>query len=369
MFRILYPLKDTTIFDRYPDTNTGIDQILELTKNTLGTPYSTVLSEEVGWENTYNSRILIKFDLTPIQTINTENRNLTSSTYLKLITTEAQALPIEYTIYAYPIAEDWRNGQGNYNDDPAVKNGATWNFKSEYNTNDSWSRSYQYQDTYISGGGSWHTSSYATQSFSLDDPNINLDITSIMRSHLSGSIVNNGIIIKHSSAAETGSDVYGSLKFFSKESHTVHIPKLIYYYDNSGTYTGSFNSSSLIGENFIIHAKNLKASYRPFDDITLRFRVRELYPEQTYQSASSDYSSLRLPTSSYYSIIDSVTNIPIVDYNEVGTRILADDYGHYIRINFNNFLSERYYKILYKIVSSDGQVQIIDSKHDFKVRK
>jgi len=369
MFRILYALKDTTIYDKYPDTNTGIDQIIELTKNTLGQPYQTVLSEELGWEQTYNSRILIKFDLTPIQTINNENTVNSSSAYLNLISTEAINLPTDYTLYAYPLAEDWRNGQGNYNDDPAVKNGASWNFKSDYNTYDTWSRSNQYQDTFITGGGSWYTSSFATQSFSFDDPNISMNVTRILNSHLSGSIINNGIIIKHSSAAETGSDIFGSLKFFSRESHTIYLPKLVYYYNTGSPYTGSFTTASLVSGDFVIHCKNLKVSYRTFDDVSLRYKVRELYPEQTYQSSSIDYTGLRLPETSYYSIIDTVTNTPIVDFNEIGTKIQKDDYGHYIRINFINFLPERYYRIIYKVITDDGQTMILDHKHDFRISK
>lgn len=367
MFRIIYPLKDATIFDRYPERNTGVDQIIELTKNTRGAPYQSVITEEMPWPETYNSRILMKFDMTPFQTIFSENSISSYSTYLKLFPTEAEALQNEYTIYSYPVAEDWRNGNGNYNDKPEISNGVTWYWKSGENVADTWTPGNGYESTFITGGGSWHTSSFATQSFSFEDPEINMNVSAIVDKWLSGSISNHGFIIKHSTAAETDANEYGSIKFFSKDTHTIYLPKLILYYSES-TYTGSFTSASLVGDDYVIHAKNLKSSYREFDDVKIRYTIRDLYPEQTYQSSSADYSSLRLPTTSYYSIVDSVTGITIVDFNTVGTKIQMDDYGHYIRINFANFLPERYYKIRYKVIA-DGQTRIIDPKHEFRISR
>lgn len=365
MFRILYPLKDTTIYDRHPERNTGIDQILELTKNTRGAPYQSVYTEEVPWPETYNSRILMKFDLTPFQTIFSENSITSYSTYLSLFTTEARALQNEYTLYAYPIAEEWKNGNGNYNDSPEISNGATWYWKSGESVADTWTPGNGYEDTYITGGGSWHTSSFATQSFEFDDPTVNMNVSTIVDSWLSGSISNYGFIIKHSTTAETDAETYGTLKFFSKDTHTIYLPKLILYYSEP-TYTGSFTTASLVSNDYVIHAKNLKRIYKTYDDHKIRYNIRDAFPSQTYQSSSSAYSSKRLPSTSYYSILDSVTGITIVDFNTVGTKINMDDYGHYIRITFANFLPERYYKIIYKVVQ-DGETKIFDYNHEFKV--
>lgn len=368
MFKIIYPLKDTTIYDRYPEKNVGIDQIIEITKYTQGDSYQSSITENYPWPETYNSRILMKFDLTPIQTVLTEFNPTSIQSKLILIPTEAESLQNEYTLYAYPIAEDWRNGNGNYNDSPAVNNGVSWYYKTNGATLDEWSTSHQYQQTHISGGGSWYTSSVASQSFSFEEPTVNMDITNILHRWLSSSITNNGIIIKHSEDAETNTDIYGSLKFFAKETHTIYIPRLVTYISET-TYTGSFTTASLIGPEteYIIHARNLKTRYKLSDDVKVRYRIKDVFAEQTYQSSSIlDYASLRLPTSSYYSIVDSITNIPMVDFNTVGTRINTDDYGHYIRINFNNFLPERYYKIVYKIINDEG-TRIIDPKHEFKV--
>ena len=56
MYRIFFAERDTTLYERYPTQNTGIDQILELTKIASGSKYFGVMQS-----NTYNSRILLDF--------------------------------------------------------------------------------------------------------------------------------------------------------------------------------------------------------------------------------------------------------------------------------------------------------------------
>ena len=58
MNRIYYAERDTTIYEQYPERNTGIDQILELEKITSGS-----LNSRTGFidANTYNNKILIDF--------------------------------------------------------------------------------------------------------------------------------------------------------------------------------------------------------------------------------------------------------------------------------------------------------------------
>jgi len=42
MFRIFYASKDTTLYERYPDYNTGLDEVLEIGKR-LGNEGNTLL--------------------------------------------------------------------------------------------------------------------------------------------------------------------------------------------------------------------------------------------------------------------------------------------------------------------------------------
>ena len=94
-------LQDTTIYQSDPYRNTGLDQILELHKE--GDVTSSDLTE---------SRILIKFDLTPLTAILSENSiSINSiSASLKLHTVQESELPTTYAIEARPIAVDWNPG-------------------------------------------------------------------------------------------------------------------------------------------------------------------------------------------------------------------------------------------------------------------
>ena len=56
MYRIFYAEKDTTLYEKYPKQNTGIDQILELTKIASGSKLNGIIQA-----NQYNTRFLIDF--------------------------------------------------------------------------------------------------------------------------------------------------------------------------------------------------------------------------------------------------------------------------------------------------------------------
>ena len=55
MYKILYPKKDATLYERYPDRNTSIDQILELTKLTIGESVVNVKSSTLKYPSTPSS--------------------------------------------------------------------------------------------------------------------------------------------------------------------------------------------------------------------------------------------------------------------------------------------------------------------------
>ena len=93
-----------------------------------------------------------------------------------------------------------------------------------------------------------------------------------------------------------------------------------------------------------------------------------MFPTKTYATSSVANQQLKLPTTSYFSIVDYVTNTEIVPYNTIGTKIQTDDKGHYIKLDLTNFLPTRYYKILFKIVL-DGDTHIIDNNFNFRVEK
>lgn len=369
MFQVLYPEKDTTIYSQFPDKNTGTDQILELVKNTIGSPSLDNDLNDVYYSDTYISRILIKFDLSQL------NSNINNAQYyLVLRATEATNLPIEYTVEARPLSGSFINGTGYYNNNPSITNGSSWTYKTSKLEGKQWLTSSFNSGTTasygnIAGGSTWYTSSICSQSFSYDPADIRMDVTNIVKQWLSGSISNDGFVVKLPDSKEFDTSVFGSLKFFSKDSHTIFIPRLEAYWDDSVlTGTGSFTEVN--DESFVINCKNLQEYYTNQSKARVNLSVRDLYVQQTYATSSNYLVSKRLPISSYFQIQDVVTDEIIVPFHPSGTRVNCGDSGNYIKFDCFGLLPERYYKLVFKAEFENGEiVKVIDDNHQFKIRR
>lgn len=362
MYKITFPQKDATIYEKYPTLNSGIDQIIELTKFATGEQVDDVVDEYATWQQTFNSRILMQFDVTGL--------NSNAEHYLNLKTTETLSIPTDYTLYAYPLAEPWKNGNGNYHDRPIITNGASWQFRSNYNEQDEWNESSgSMLWASVTGGGSWNSDYECTQSFSNDNADVLINITPIINAWIENDIPNYGLILKHSAAGELNNDIFGSIKFFGRESHTIYIPKLQSYWNPNADYTGPFTGSADIEDDYVIYFKNLQDTYRVDETSKVRLGVRDVYPEQSYDRNYNQITQKKLPETTYYSIIDHVTKTPFVEFNTIGTKIQTDDNGHFFELDTSNFLPERYYSIIFKI-ERDGSSNIYrNSNFSFRVTR
>ena len=91
----IFPIKDATIYSDYPHLNSGIDEILDISKQ-LSRVYDNQSAAR---------RILIKFDQEPITTIinNASSSAVTSS--LKLFAANVSGLPSDITLIINPISQ------------------------------------------------------------------------------------------------------------------------------------------------------------------------------------------------------------------------------------------------------------------------
>ncbi len=366
MIRLFYAEKDTTLYEKYPEQNTGIDQILELTKIASGSNFQGKIQG-----NTYNSRFLIDFgsEITKIATAVTsgeipsfnKNQNTSASAYLKLYAANATDLLQSYDINAYPVSESWVNGGGNYSDLPIQKYGASWYYRSSNDIADQWKTGSAHSvgqmgttETSI-GGGTWVTGSYykASQSFQNESPDIRMDVTDIVNYWIkSGSSTNNGFIVKRPSADEISGEVLGKLQFFGRESHTIFVPRLEVCWDDQNK--NSLETNNITSDTYVTYFKNIKNEYRTSEIARLRIGVRPDYPTKTYSTSSFYKTDERLPVSSSYSIYDSVTNDVIIKdeniYSNSTTKVSSDENGSYIDLRMDSFMPERYYKIQIKCI-------------------
>ena len=379
MIHLYYPERDSTIYERYPNRNTGIDQILELTKIASGSLFD---GEVQG--NTYNSRILIDFgsqitaisdaiasgDIPPIGLI----ANNSASVFLTMKVANATDLPQNYTLYAFPLYENWTNGNGNFNDTPEQRNGVSWYYKDNATQATTWvtgsAPSYNdYSATIIQGGGAWYTGSgfEATQTFTDGNIDMRMDVTDIVKKWISGEIVNNGFIIKRSKTDERSDEIFGSLKFFGLDTHTIYVPRLeVTWKDAIQTGVGSI--SEITGDIYVPYIKNIRNEYREDERAIFRIAARPAFPARTYITTSNYLTEYRLPTSSYYSIMDSVTNETIIPFDNNSTQLSCDINGSFFKLRLNTFQPERYYKIILKVERSSGDdVQTFGEGFYFKV--
>lgn len=382
MIQLYYPERDTTLYERFPDKNTGIDQMLELIKITSGSLFNGEVQA-----NTYNSRILLDFgsqitaisgaissgDIPPIGLI----ANGSSSVYLTMKLAYATDLPYSYNLHAYPLFENWTNGTGNYNDVPETRNGASWYYTNNSTQATRWATgsapSYNdYSVTNTLGGGAWYTGSgyEASQTFEAGtNPvlDVRMNVTDIVKKWVDGTISDYGFIIKRSTSDERSNVIMGTLKFFGLNTHTIYIPRLEVLW-NDTVLTGTGSKSEITDDIYVPYIKNIRNEYRESDKAIFRIGARPQFPQRGYTTSSHYTVDYRLPTSSYYSIQDAVTNETIIPFDTVATKISCDNNGSYFRLRLNTFQPERYYKIVLKVERSAGDdVQTFSDGFYFKV--
>jgi len=359
MVNIFYPLKDATIYESKRDANTGMDSILELQHATSGTGYQ-------------NSRILLKFDQNEISQFITEY-GITSASYnLSLYTARIEESPIEVLIETLPVSGAWENGTGNTNDNVTIKNGTSWVWRDfsgsiQWVTTGSALNSFSFNS--VTGGGTWHTQSIykVTNSIANVKNDLNINVTPIFTAYHTGSLVNDGIIIKLASQSETSNYPFYSYKFFANESNTIYSPKLKLIWDDSSYITGSL---SLIDTNkeFVIYSR-IKEVYNQDEKTKIRIFARPKFIERTYSTQSQHLINYRLPSSSYYEIRDTVTDDIIIPFDETGTKVSCDSTGNYFNLFMTNFQPERFYRILIKVKISSFEEYVIDDGMYFKVAR
>jgi hypothetical protein len=377
MFRIFYAEKDATLYESVPTLNTGIDEILEVGKriNTSGDAY-------------VRSRSLLKFDMSEIQsTLTKYSTTLDSCKFvLQLYTSHAKTLSSEYTVEAKIAYDSWVNGVGFENSSPSITDGVSWQYPA---SGSSWTTSGDVTTSLkITGsqGGSWiyqsgsasydltqYDQSFYTQpgleeqeSFTYRPTDINMDVTDAVKLWINGSagttISNNGFLLKFSDADEASGDTTGYVRFFSRETHTIYVPKLTMYWDQSA-YSSTLDAVDL--ESNIIYPK-INKSYKDTEIARIRFYGRDKYPQKSATNLFPLQTVKRLPETTYYSVVDAATDETIIPFDDIYTKVSCDNTSNFIYLDMNGLMPERYYRIALKIVDGFTE-QYIDNEYYFKV--
>ena len=396
MHNFIYATKDawissgsnrTTLQDE-KDQNFGQDPILELKKVFYNKSFD------------YPTRILVHFDTADILAVSKSiatHAQINSTTiepkyYLRLYEAEGnKELSSEYKLEAFPLSQSWDEGVGKFGDNPKTTNGVSWNNRS--NPVEAAATTWTLPDgsTAVGGGqyisGTLNTGTYTgddllwgTQSFSYESPDVNMDVTRIVKHWLTGSaagesfIPNNGILLKFSGSQEVGDEIHGNLKFFSSNTHTIYAPKLEVRWDDhitiAGDVTGSLLKLNISGsQDNDLHMIRLKPSYKETETARFRVRGRPKYLQKSFSTSVNKISSSYIPEGSgSYSIVDVTTGETVVPFSDY-TKLSCDPTSNYFDQDLNGFVANRVYKIVYKLQTAENGTQIFDNNFEFKIKR
>jgi hypothetical protein len=354
-----YADKDATIYEMSTSLNTGLDEILAISKQVDSANVSR------------NTRAVVYFDLTAISTSKASGLIVSESYFLNLFTSNAYALPLAYTLQAFPLSLSFEMGSGYSTSNPAINNGVSWLYRDGDELATKWPTSSFAVGSTGSwatsvGGAVWYINPSASQNFEYETSDVRMDVTNIVLSQSLGIIPNNGFIIKRTDAEETGSAEYGTINFFSTDTHTIYIPRLEVVWDDSVIASGSATGSSVeITSSAVVSIKNLNSEYRTGTTSRFRISTRPMWITKTFVTQSQYAIPYMLPTASYYSIRDAKTDDIVIPFDSY-TRLSRDNQGSYFNMWLNAFQPERFYRILIQ-TTIDSSTQIFDNVATFKV--
>lgn len=318
MIKHFFPTRDASVFEEFSNRNTGTDEILEVGKNATGA-------------NAIRS--IIGFDFASIVA-----SVPTGSTYvLRLQVATAERLPQAQPVLVSVYTGSWVEGTGYlYQDIYQVPNGIVWtDLSASYAPSVSVTSSRPFSDFFI-------------------------DVTSLV----TASNINS-FVIQFPSADEASIDNKGNIKFFSRDTHTIYSPVLEVRWANQSYATGSLTTA--YGKNFVAIPHSLRARYKQNETARVEVTVRERYPLRTFTNYLNPYAtSLYLPATSYFSIVDEQTGYEVIPFSEF-TRINQTATSAFFVFDVTNMYPRRFYKVLIKVVDTDGNEQIFDDRHIFTV--
>ena len=374
MYHFIYPDKDTYVYElRLNDEyNFGADDKLILKKDFDG---------KEGLNGV--SRLLLHFNLTETSKSIVSGDISNPRYYLKLYEKKSLELSPTYTLKAFPLSSSWVEGTGYTEQNPNSRDGASWVRRDENFDNTKWSlvnnTNANSGSRSVAGGGVWITGSgyEASQSFSYESPDANIEVTDIVNKWLGGSskIDNNGFVVKFSELHENSISKSGDITYFSREANSVYSPQIEVRWDDhvscTGDNTGSLTQLTIDGtEDNYLYMINLKDIYNENENPRFRIGARTRY--QT-KSPSFTKSSTTLPLfvpekSGSYSIVDTSTGKIIVPFGD-NSFFSCDSTSNYFKQRLDGFITGRQYKIKLRLKTDDNKEIIFDNDFTFKVVK
>ena len=382
MHHFIFPTQDTWISsgsnkitgESFTDQNFGLDQILEVKKEFYNNSFD------------HQTRALVNFegvDFTELSNMVTAGDiALDAKYYLRLYEAEGNAEMTEtYKLSITPISQSWTEGTGKFGDNPKNTNGCSFDNRSNPigGTAVPWAKAGLSTGSIYLTPDNLDVASSSIQTFSNQSPDVNVDVTDMVKMWFSGSVENYGMLIRFSGSQETDSETFGHLKFFSRNTHTIFSPRLEVRWDDhipcTGSNTGSLTqiTSSGLADNFL-YMKGLRDEYKVGERVKFRVGARKRYIQKTFNTSVQTVTGSFIPEGSgSYAIKDVATDefiVPFEDSSSISyTQLSCDDNSNYFIQYLDGFYPDRVYKIQLKLKTYDGQEQVFDDDFEFVVKR
>lgn len=371
---------DTTLYQRYPTNNAGLDEIIEVGK----------VAKPEDLEIAYSSsaaRTIINFTLPSSGSIPE-----TASFYLNLKIANAQKLPYLQQLEIYQISNAWTEGSGylyqTNTNGPVSRNyeyyvaanrtsgsietdSIDYNPSSVRNSNDgaTWRQSNTAVSWSVTGGDYYASPSKSISLTEYPLQDLRIDVSNIMQSFIYDSAdwsTFKGFIVKFSSASEANSSNEGNIKFFSKQTHTVHAPILEVVWNTTTFSTGSLKPIPNTYDIQIL-SKNAKETYVRGSKEKIRLVVRDKYPLKNFDATLRYKNVYYLPTSSYFGITDMQAGT-VVSPGDEFAKLSCDATGSYFILDTSNLYKNRYYSVNLEVNNGSSDTNIVPELFTFLVK-
>ena len=323
---------DASIYERYANLNTGRDEILEVGKKQ---DKLEIVNGRV--------RSLIKFTLTDLFGAPTS-----SDVHLSLKVANATKLNQNELVYVYPVSRSWEEGSGYFEQSPIKSDdGATW---TTYASGSNWSGSLEIPGHGL--GGDFKLTPVVSASVTdIRNDEFRINVTDVVQPMISGSSKssNYGLLLTFSGSAEADINNTGNLKFFSRQTHTVHAPVLELVWSNQSFATGSLKTLSSL--DIEIAPRNMKAQYSAGAVSKMYFTVRDKYPAKVYSNTRRFSNKYYLPSGSIYTIVDAGSGTTIVPFDTY-SHVDCDATGSYVMLDTKPLHKNRFYELSLKVTLS-----------------
>jgi len=363
--KFVTPVYDASIYEEFQERNTGFDEIIEIGKSVDGTKAI---------------RGLILFDEEEFSNIPWSSAEF----YLNLRVARGNNFQGSQMINFYEVSQSWQEGTGYYVQDfTNPEDGVSWKYRFNLgNTDvsesyiggvtqsytasaDVWGSAFDPKYGGVTGSVGYTGSGFIDAwGFGWKPADVRLDVTELVRDWISGSRVNNGMLVKLADSEEQNENVKANVKFFSRQTHTIFPPTLEAVW-NSQTIATSGSGLFEAPAECELFVTNMRRSFVTGSTYRIRFGARPTIPIKTFDDTFRYGNKYFLPSGSYIGVVDVATSAYVVPF-DTGSLISADTTSSYYDLKIENMYLNRTYK-LQVMVSKPWGPEVIDTNQNFKV--